>query len=172
MRLPAVIALLFVQCGYALGQAPADLNSKGNCNANIVGSGNDVRVYCEAGSSESADSVLFVIGSSTPGGVVAGNYNRGFVNFRSSYVEVYFNDELAFSILDGSFSDGRVRLPKGEHFYTIEVQLTYLNSVWARTSCSGIIDAQASAAIVPQIVINQDSFTGEIGPVNCGFYLR
>jgi len=145
---------------------------KGNCNATVTGSGNDVTINCLNGNAPNGGRVKLVIaGSSTP--MVLGNISWGFIDPTQSEFWVSIDDdEIVRTTMDRNFKDTRKEIDQGTHFYSVGVNFHYLNGIEADTECSGEVDAQVSAAIVPRIALSQNSANGSLASQNCGFQLR
>ena len=171
--LPLTFLALFSTSFYT-ATAQTDIQNNGNCNANISGSGNNVTIECNSGNSTEAlpESVRLVISYSSPP-IIIGNINWLFVDPFFSNISIHIDDDqVIYGNLTKPFRDKRIKLKRGEHFYTIEVFLQYKNGQSSQTTCSGIMNTQISASIVPRIAVNQNPMNGQLTNLNCGFTLR
>ncbi|PSJ61122.1 hypothetical protein [Kumtagia ephedrae] len=169
MRPSAWLFLLIL----ASAPAHAQIDNQGNCNANIVGSGNYITVNCQAGGTTAAQTATLIITRDFQNIVLSDTINPGFVDFYNSYFSLTVNDEtVVHANFASQFDEQVLRLEKGEHVYKMAVYLQYLNGVTAGTSCSGILNVQASAPIMPRVQIVSNNFTGQISPVTCWFQIR
>ena len=152
----------------------AQIKNNGNCNANIIGSGNNVTIDCSgsnAGKSKLDEVRLVIATNNTP--IVQGPINWPYVVLADSDFSIEIDDkQIIYQTMDDVFDDEQLRLTRGEHFYKMDVSLTFMNGFSDTVSCSGIVDAQISASVVPRLHITQNFQTGALSPINCGFDLR
>ncbi|NKN39486.1 hypothetical protein HFC70_24365 [Agrobacterium sp. a22-2] len=172
---PCLIVLVLMLMSWPVAGQQTAIENGSPCNVNIVGGdGNNVTIDCRGrhDSDDGPKNVRLVIGSNnTP--IVSGLINWDFINPSLSHFALEIDEEeIIYQTMDNVFEDERVTLESGEHFYRMEVSFQYINGVSARTSCSGIVDAQISASVVPRLAIAQNAMNGNLSPINCGFQLR
>lgn len=167
------IIILFIACGGALDPVYAQrIDNSGDCNANISGSGNNVTIRCSGRSDDSEAVVRLVVGSSGRQ-TIFGNINPQFVNPKYSSISVEIDDEyIASADLTEALEDEFFERPPGEYFYSIDLDITYLNGLSENVSCKGVLRMYASAEIIPVIQVLQNQFTGDLFAQRCGFTIR
>ena len=153
---------------------PSQLSAQeivGDCNVKLNGSGNDVTINCPDRSAPPADDVRLVVGGNgSP--IVLGFVNWSFVDpYLSEFWVSIDDDEVVRSNMDHVFSDVKLKLKPGTHFYSMGVDFEYTTGTSSAAECSGVVKVEAPASIIPRLRLNQ-AYNGDLSPAGCGFDLR
>jgi hypothetical protein len=166
-----LVALMFVLGCTSGVMAQGSITNEGNCNVNIIGSGNNnFTVQCSnPNASQETDALLvFTNNSMFP----VGGLNAQFINGSLSTMSVSIEDDVVLDAsLDRAMPSARKRLAKGQYYYEISIDIMFWNGRQSETTCGGILNVQASAVIMPRIYAIAN-MNGDIFPQNCGFELR
>lgn len=164
--------------------AQTDIDSRGDCNQIIPGSGNNVTVNCTiiqggAAAAPPADTSVEVVVNFSGGtintyakdnwGVLQPFYpDLSFVDqFASGYQLELAGTRYAFA-LSGKFEGGFQTLKTGKHRYTMRTNVVYFNGFRSEATCRGVLDLQSEASLTPRqhVEVFPD---GQIASLNCGF---
>lgn len=150
-----------------------------NCSPNLVDShGNTIILQCTTGPApDSIKDFRVIIGYTTATPIIDGNINWAWVDKSNSYLTIKVDNRVKVQTdLNHVFQDEEIALPRGAHTFQIRVILAYYplpNGFQATpgvTSCSVVLDVQASGKVYPKYIINQDN-AGQLFTYACNFWI-
>lgn len=145
-----------------------EIKTQGICSPVITGSNNNMNIYCLNGEVKNKYVKLLFTNSN---GFVINGLNQALI--ADARFSLSINDEfiIKYKSLDKTFNAGKT-LEASEHFYKMTVYIDWSTGVSAEAECGGILNAYASAAIIPRIFLVAHPMTGQLRSVSCGFDIR
>lgn len=162
-----------------------NVSNTGNCNGNIVGSGNNIVINC--GADVMGGKVVLV---ATERGLPTIDFGLEyeavaiFLHRSRSTMRLQIGDEEYEKSLRGSFEGAIFRPNTGPQIFKMELELVWLRfdpsikddddrNVFRTTfsQCSGVIDVKSNAAIRPIFEVHFVEEVANIGSVDCYFEL-
>ncbi|MGK7246079.1 hypothetical protein ACSPAH_12505 [Buttiauxella agrestis] len=151
---------------------------RGNCNRTVTNSsGGTYILNCTLANPtiEQANLFYLIIGFTAAAPPLGGMINWQFVDKSNSDITISIDGrQVVYEDLNTIFSDETMKIPRGQHTFTIETNFVYYPSPTgvqappASASCTALLDVQAPGKIYPQLLLQQD-FNGGLAPVRCGF---
>lgn len=182
--LTATLAILFASSASAqMGGGGTTMNSKGNCNAQVGGSGNNVTVICNTAQTNDEkpdDDLLVAINFTNEPTIMTwtrdawGNWlpyypDMTYVNMWQSNYELELADSYYRFAFSERFEGDHERLKPGRHPFTMRVNVSFLNGYYTEARCKGVLNLKSAATLIPRFNVQVNPMTGDIAPIDCSF---
>ena len=156
----------------------ASVAVSGNCNQTVTNSsGGTYILNCTVANPTIDQANLFylIIGYTAAAPTLGGMVNWQFVDKNNSDITISVDgNQVVYEDLNTVFSDKILKVPRGQHTFTIETNFEYYPSPTgvqapsASASCTALLDVQAPGKIYPQLLLQQ-AMNGGLAPIRCGF---
>lgn len=150
----------------------------GNCNQTVTNSsGGTFILNCTLHNPTIDQANLFylVVGYTAVAPTIGGMINWQFVDKSNSDITISVDGrQVAYEDLTKVFPDKVLKVPRGQHTFTIETNFEYYPSPTgiqappASATCTAILDVQAPGKIYPRLLLQQ-GYDGALAPIKCDF---
>lgn len=181
-----ILRILTLATGVSVGTVQAatpsiniDVAVSGNCNQTVTNSsGGTYILNCTIQNKviDQATKFYLVLGFSAIAPTINGSINWFLVDKGNSDIEISVDGRsVIYESLEKAFQDETLKLGRGQHTFTIEINFVYLpfhgqQYLPANAKCTSVLDVQAPGKIIPQLLISQ-YVDGTIAPISCGFII-